>query len=273
MTSASDTPPPLAGLGVAVTRAEEPDGPLARRLERRGARVLRWQAIEIAPPHDPRPLADALDALARYDWLVFASAHAVAAVAAALGSRNAPAPRVAAVGRATAAAAELAGFRVLHAPARAGAAALLAELGRAGGLAGARVLLPASAIGRPELAAGLAALGATVDRVEAYRTRPAPLDAARCRAQLAAGAVDAVLFTSPSAVASLADAFGPPGLAPALAGHLAVSIGPTTSRALRELAITPDAEARPSTLDGVVAATVRAVARRGGRGGRRDRRQ
>jgi uroporphyrinogen-III synthase len=246
-----------------VTRAEEPGGPLSRRLERRGARVLHWQAIEIAPAEDPRPLREAVAALARYDWLVFASAHAVAAVVAALGSPSAASPRVAAVGPETAAAAERAGFRVVHspaAPARAGAAALLAELAPAGGLAGARVLLPASAIARPELAAGLEALGATVDRVEAYRTRPAPLDAARCRAQLAAGEVDAVLFSSPSAVASLARAFGPPGLAPALAGRRVVSIGPTTSRALRDLGLPPSAEARASTLDGLVAATVRAAA-------------
>ncbi len=249
---------PLEGLGIAVTRAEAPDGPLSRRLAVLGARVLRWQALEIVPPADREPLAAAVAGLATYDWIVFTSANAITALTGVLAGRLA-APPVLAVGAATAAAAERAGFRVQRVPETFGAAGLIASLRTSGEVAGARILLPASALAGPELAAELTALGATVDRIVAYRTRPAALDAARCRAQLAAGEVAAITFTSPSAVASLARAFGEENLAFALRGARVVSIGPTTSRAIGDHGLAPTAQAGSSTLDGVVAATIAAL--------------
>lgn len=266
---------PLAGLGVAVTRAEEPGGPLERRLVKLGARVLRWNAFQIAPPADPGPLAMAAESLASYHWIVFPSAHAVAALAAAAlpgaasGQKPRVAvvdmdlarPRVAALGPATAAAAERAGWRVDRVPADFSAAGLVESFRVAGDAAGACVLLPASAQGRPELAEGLAELGAIVTNVEAYRTLPADLDSAACRAVLAAGEVDAITFTSPSAVGSLEFALGAEDFAAALRGRLVVSIGPTTTRALADRGRSPDAEARPSTLDGLVAAVVSSLDR------------
>ncbi len=296
---------PLQELGVAITRAEPPGGPLERRLARLGARVLRWNAVSIAPPADPAPLDRAAASLASYDWVVFASSRAVAALAAAAtapaavtpfvgalaggaaaGDASPPAerlpggptqpfvagqsglhpdhpswPRVAVVGPATAAAAERAGWRVDRLPAELSAAGLVESFRSAGDAPGARILLPASAQGRPELAAGLAALGATVAAVEAYRTLPSALDGAACRAALAAGEVDAITFTSPSAVSGLERALGPADFAAALSGRLVVSIGPTTTRALSERGRAPDAEARPSTLDGLVEALIGSLPR------------
>src|SRR6185503_5966575 len=111
------------------------------------------------------PLARAVACLESYDWIVFASAHAVDALVARRGPLPAATPRVAAVGRATAAAAERAGFGVHRVPGRFGAVELVAQLRATSEMLGARVLLPSSSIARPELAAGLAALGAKVDRV------------------------------------------------------------------------------------------------------------
>ncbi len=257
--SETAAPLPLDGFGVVVTRAEEPGGPLSRRLALQGASVRSWRAIEIAPPEDPQPLARAVAGLHTYDWIVFASAHAVAALATVLGRRSRAGIRVGAVGGATAEAARRMGFDVRQVPAQFGAAGLLADLRAAGEMAGARVLYPASAITRPELEAGLRELGAAVDRVVAYRTRSAALDAARCRAELAAGAIDVVTFTSPSAVKSVAAALGSADFVSVLKELLLVSIGPTTTRALLDHGLAPSAEARPSTLDGVVAATLAAV--------------
>jgi len=262
MKARSLSPLPLDGCGVAVTRAEEPGGPLSRRFSRRGARVHSWQAIEIVPPEDAEPLARAVASLETYDWIVFASAHAVDAVVAARGPLPAATPRVAAVGRATAAAAERAGFDVRRVPGRFGAVELVARLRATGEMLGARVLLPSSSIARPELAAGLAALGAAVDRVTAYVTRATALDVARCRRELAAGEIDVITFTSPSSVDSVARAFGPTEVARSFEGRLVISIGPATTRALRDSGLEPSGEARPSTLDGVVAATLAAFSGR-----------
>lgn len=256
---------PLDGVGVAITRAEPTGGPLARRLARRGARVLRWQAIDIAPPRDSQPLVEAIENLSRFDWVVFGSAHAVSAFEKAHTRQKRTASsrlRIAAVGRSTAQALERAGFHVDLVPERSGALPLVEAFRASTPLAGQRVLLPSSSIARLELGDGLAALGAHVERVIAYETRTSPLDAGRCREEIAAGLVDVVVFTSPSAVAGLAAAFGANEVVADLAGCSLVSIGPTTSRALAEAGLDLAAEARPSTLDGVVAATIEVVSRR-----------
>jgi len=252
----------LTGRGVAVTRAEDTRGPLSRLLASRGARVVDWAAIRYAPPEDPRPLERAFARLDGYDWLVLTSGRAVAALTAmTVNASSRPATlRVAAVGTATAAELEARGWRVDRIGEGPGAAALVEAFAAAGDAAGARVLFPASSQARPVLAEGLAKLGAAVDRIEAYRTLPTALDAAACRRDVAAGHVDAALFASPSALAGLVGACGDAALAELLAAVAVVSIGPTTSAALAERGRTPDAEASPSTFEGLVDAVARLLA-------------
>jgi uroporphyrinogen-III synthase len=66
-----------------------------------------------------------------------------------------------------------------------------------------RVLFPCAAGARDALPARLRAGGATVDEAVLYDTVDDPDGAARLRAALAAGEVDAVTLASPSAVESL----------------------------------------------------------------------
>lgn len=244
----------LSGVGVVVTRDEPPGGPLAGLLAAAGARVLPWPAVAIAPPADPQPLARALAALAGFDWLALTSVHAVEAVAA-LRPDLPPAIRVAVVGASTAAAARALGWRIDRQPDEFHTAALLASFaGDEHGVAGRRVLFPASDRAATALPDGLAALGAEVVRVEAYRTLPAALDAASCLAAAARGEVDVVTFASPSAVDGLAAALGDAGLAALLRETAVAVIGPTTAGALVRRGRVPDAIASPATLDGLVAA-------------------
>jgi uroporphyrinogen-III synthase len=256
------TPLPLAGVGVVVTRAEEPGGPLARRLMEQGARVHRWRALEVVPPEDPSPLARAAAALASYDWIVFPSANGVRALAGALALHGGSAvrlPLVATVGRSTADAARAAGFRVDLAPDRYGASGLVEAFRRKGETSARRVLIPASSLAGPLLTDGLVWLGAVVDQIVAYQVRHLADDADVWRTDLAQARVDAITFTSPSSVASVATTLGSQDFA-ALGDRLLISIGPTTTRGLAEHGLRPNAEAEPSTLDGVVAATIAAVA-------------
>lgn len=244
----------LTGVGVVVTRDEPPGGPLAGLLAAAGARVLLWPTVAIAPPADPRPLAHALAALESFDWLALTSVHAVAAVAA-LRATLPPALRVAVVGASTAAAVRALGWRVDRQPDEFHTAGLLASFaGDEQGVAGRRVLFPASDRAATALPDGLAALGAEVVRVEAYRTAPAPLDAGSCRDAAVRGEVDVVTFASPSAVDGLAAALGDAGLTQLLAEAAVAAIGPTTAGALVRRGRVPDAIASPATLDGLVVA-------------------
>lgn len=250
----------LAGRGIAVTRTEPVDGALGRRLAARGARVVRWPSVMIVPPIDRRPLRAAAAEVDDYDWVVFTSAHAVAAFASA-GARPARA-RLAAVGPGTAAEITGFGWRCELVGPGPGADALVAALAAAGVGIGTRVLFPAASEARPALETGLARLGALVERIEAYRLRPAPVDPEDCRQAIAAGRVDAITFASPSAAAALAAAFGLHLFRVLTARLVVVSIGPTTSEELTRLGRPPDAEASPSTFDGLVDATERVLAAR-----------
>ena len=246
---------PLAGVGVVVTRDEPPGGALAGRLAAAGARVLHWPTVTIAPPLDAAPLERALAALERFDWLALTSVHAVEAVAA----RRASLPqdlRVAVVGAATAAAARSQGFRVDRLPADFSSDAL--PISAAGDAAECRILFPASDRAASTLVHGLAALGAEVVRVEAYRTTVAALDLRSCLTAAARGEVDVLTFASPSSVDALADALAPTAFSVLLASAAVAAIGPTTAAALARRGRPADAVAEPATLDGLADATVAA---------------
>ena len=75
---------PLAERRILLTRRPEQSEPLARRLADLGATVVFAPAIEVGPPDDLGPLDEALRELDGYEWLVFTSPNAVAAVKARL---------------------------------------------------------------------------------------------------------------------------------------------------------------------------------------------
>ena len=245
----------LDGRCVVVTRAEVPDGPLGTLLAARGATVRHWPVVQILPPEDSGPLEAALAKLDDYDWIVFSSARAVAAVTHALDVPPSK-TRVAVVGESTAEVLRFEGWPV-HVTAREfGADGLVAEFSARELVRNKRVLYPAGSIARSTLPEGLGRLGAQVDRVVAYRTVHASLDGSTCLSEIAAGSLDAVTFTSPSAVLGLHKAIGGPAFDRVLQRIPAVAIGPTTAEALLQLGASPAAVADPSTLEGVVDAVV-----------------
>jgi uroporphyrinogen-III synthase len=241
--------PPLAGRTVVVTRGKGAEDALSARLTELGATVRELPSIAFAPPEDPAPLDAALRGLAAFDWVVFASATAVERTVdrlRALGLEPAAlaAVSLAAVGPATAERLARAVRAPDVVPADAKGDALAATL--APRVRGRRVLVPRPAEGRPELVEGLAAAGAVLTAVEAYRTVPA--DAATLlplAGWIESGAVDAVAFASPSAVKAVVGALG--ARAPLLARVVLGAIGPTTADALRGAGLSVGAQPRSHT--------------------------
>jgi uroporphyrinogen III methyltransferase / synthase len=224
--------PPLRGRVVVVTRAREQAGRFRTLLETAGARVLTLPTIAIEAPESWERLDHALGSLDGYRWVIFTSVNGVEMVRRRLdaGGRDARALgalRVAAIGPATAEALARLGVTPEVVPDEYVAEGLVACL-RPLVSAGERVLLPRAARTRDLLVRELEAMGARVDEIAAYRTRPAPEDGGALRDAIRAGGVDAVTFTSSSTVRHFAALF-PPGELPSVMTGIAVAcIGPVT---------------------------------------------
>jgi len=229
---------------VLLTRSEEDNEPWARELAERGAVPLSFPCITCESLEGRRePLLRALEAC---EWVALCSRHAVRAVAALAPAVWPGGPRLAVVGPITAVLAEdLLAPPDLVAPL--GTAASLAEelLERLG--PGERVLLASAVEARPELEERLRRAGRPIGRLDLYRT--VPLSAAPGEVVPAA---DAVFFASPSAVrAFAARSDGPPAAS-------IVSLGPSTSAAVRALGWCVAAESDTRDLPGMIEAAVRA---------------
>jgi uroporphyrinogen-III synthase len=246
---------PLADRRILITRAPRQASELAGRLTALGATPILIPTIEIGPPASFAALDAALASLSSFDLVAFTSANAVEAFRARASLRGlAPKPkRIAVVGPATARALESIGLHADVLPptftAESLAEILLPQA------SGQRILLVLAEHAPPTLRIALEAAGAHVTVATAYGNR-IPADSLAAIASLfsdPASYPDAVTFTSASTATNL--------LALLEAAHLTLpdtvvraSIGPITSRALRDLGLPPHLEASESTIPALVAA-------------------
>ena len=232
----------------------------ARAIRERGAEPLVLPMIEIHPPPEPERLDRAIEALDQYAWVLFTSANGVRCFFEALrrAGRDARAfgkAKVGVIGPKTASALESFGVRpdvlakefVGEALAKA-----LCESGPPG-----RVLLARALVARDALPQTLISAGFEVDVVPVYETRGASEEKRkRLREGLANGDIDVALFTSSSTVTETLAALGPDGPA-ALARVVVASIGPVTSRTLRDAGVRVDVSATEYTVAGLLDALER----------------
>jgi uroporphyrinogen-III synthase len=134
----------------------------------------------------------------------------------------------------------------------------IGALAPAGSFRGQRFLIARAAVARDVIPDALRAGGAAVDVVDAYRNVMPESAPALLRKALQEG-IAAAAFTSSSSVTHLADAARAAGIAFPFAGVAAISIGPITSKTLRELGWEQAAEANPSDVPGLVQAIARAL--------------
>lgn len=244
---------PLQGRRILVTRAPHQASDLVDRLKALGATPVLLPTIEIGPPNSYAALDGALARLAEFDLIAFTSANGVDAFrqrAEELGLTVAPRP-IAAVGPATARALESIGLRPDLMPPVFTAESLGHTLAPAA--SGRKMLLVLAADAPRTLKEILIAAGAEVTVAEAYANRIPDGSLAAAAALFAEGGnlPDAVTFTSASTAVNLA------ALLDAARLHLPeavvrASIGPVTSRALRELGLPPHIEAAESTIPALV---------------------
>jgi uroporphyrinogen-III synthase len=256
-------PLPLNGRRVLVTRAAHQAGKLSEGLRAMGAEPVEVPVLEICPPENFDPLDRALRQFDNYDWLILTSANTVRALverAAALGLvfGSSGSLKVAAIGPATAAEARNAGFSIDLVPANYVAESMVESL--AGETSGRKILLVRAAEARDVIPDALRAAGAQLDVVDAYQNRMPASAPEQLKQALAAG-IHAATFTSSSSVTYLADAARAAGVSFPFAGVAAVSIGPITSKTLREAGWEPAIEASPYDIPGLIQSAVQLLAK------------
>ncbi len=161
----------LTGIGVLVTRPEHQAEHLCKLIEAEGGAAVRYPALAIRPRADRAAVRAAIGPADRFDVIIFVSANAVRYGADLLGQQlDLP---IAAIGPATAAALNGAGFRVALMPAEGMDSESLLALPKFQHMSGQRVLIVRGSGGRELLAEALGARGATVQYAEVYTREPA----------------------------------------------------------------------------------------------------
>lgn len=225
---------PLAGKRIVVTRARSQAAGLTRILEEAGAEVLEIPTIRIEPPDSWEPLDRAIGELDAFSWVLFTSVNGVEIFrerlqASGKDPRALSGARIAAIGPATAEALVRWGLTPEVIPQEYRAEALVERL-RAEIRPGDRILIPRAAGARDLLVTGLAALGAQVTEVPAYRTRAVQDGVHQLKQALRSRSVHAVTFTSSSTVRNFAALLSPDEREELLRGVVIASIGPVTAR-------------------------------------------
>jgi uroporphyrinogen III methyltransferase/synthase len=243
---------PLLGKRIVVTRTRKQASALSNKLRALGAHVIELPTIRIEPPSNLREFAELVQDAHIYDWIVFTSANGVEAFFDIFfklydDAREVGGARIAAIGPATAQRVKDFHLHVDLQPEEFVAEAILREFKKQGSIENMRILLVRAEKARDTLPKELSALGAIVDQGFAYRTVPETRDRSGARRQLARDGADLITFTSSSTVEN----FLALGL-PWPKGMQVASIGPVTSKTVRDHGLKVDIEARRHDIDGLV---------------------
>jgi uroporphyrinogen III methyltransferase/synthase len=246
---------PLFGKRIAVTRTLPQAGELAAKLRELGADAFELPTIRIEPAPGKREFFELVAYAHSYDWLVFTSPNGADAFFQAFyelykDARSIGGVRVAAIGPATAARVRANRFEVDLQPEKHLSMEILPALQKETTIDNLKILLVRGESADRDLPKALSRLGAIIDEAIAYRTVP-ETDANDGVARYRREGADMVTFTS----ASTAENFNALGLPKSTTARYA-SIGPVTSKAMRDLGMSVDVEARSHDTPGLIRALV-----------------
>jgi uroporphyrinogen III methyltransferase/synthase len=248
---------PLTGRRVLVTRTREQASELAAVLTELGAEAIEAPSITVTPPSSWKAVDRAASSLHEFDWVVFLSPNGVRHFCSRLRDARAfGSVRVAAVGSGTAAV--LRNFGVV--------ADLIPttftsqSVGKAFPKGSGRVLVVRADVADEALEEAVASRGWSVERVAAYRLKPARRLDPAVRKMLDAGEIDAITFASAGSVRAFASLYGKP----LPKGVKIACIGPVTAKAARKAKLKVAAEAKEHTIPGLAAAVAGALTNRRG---------
>ncbi len=250
---------PLSGRRFLVTRTREQASAFAALLEARGAEAVCVPTIEIVPPANWGPLDYEVRELEDVDILILTSANGVSAFFERLFANEQYIGLlrdidVVAVGPKTAQALKEYAVTANIVPTDYCAEGIVAELLNRD-IVGKKVLYPRAELARPYLVDSLREAGADVADPIAYRTLVPAENADQIRKLLENGVLDAICFSSSSTFDNLVAMLGE-DLRELLGETKLFSIGPLTSKTIREHGYTVALEPAAWTLEALVEAMV-----------------
>jgi uroporphyrinogen III methyltransferase/synthase len=248
---------PLFGKRIVVTRTRKQAGALSFDLGALGADVFELPTIRIEPPVDVRSFAELVQDSHAYDWIIFTSANGVNAFFDMFyklydDAREIGGVRIAAIGPATAQRVKDFRLKVDLQPEEFVAESVVKAFKKECSVEHLRILLVRPEVSRDVVAMELGKLGAIVDQALAYQTVPELGDASGAVARFKKEGADMITFTSSSTVENfMALKLTLP------AGIKTASIGPITSKTMRDLGLKVDVEASKHDIPGLVKAISR----------------
>ena len=251
---------PLMGRSIVITRSRQQASELVNRLSDLGAECLEFPTISVVPAEDVRPLDNAVDNLASYDWLVFTSVNGVDFFFSRLFEKDKDVRdlnhiRTAVVGSATARRLLDFGFKSDIVPETYRAESVVKAFAEQD-IAGKKILLPRAKEARPVLPLELTQMGALVDDVEAYCTKPVKNSADVLLKRLKERTISMITFTSSSTVKNFRALLPSEGLDHLMQGVAVASIGPVTADTARDLGfdvhIVPESSTIPKLCEAIV---------------------
>jgi uroporphyrinogen III methyltransferase/synthase len=248
---------PLFGRRIVVTRSRAHSGKLSNALRDLGADVYELPLIRREPPSDLREFAELVQDAHGYEWIVFTSANGVDSFFEIFyklydDAREIGGAKFAAVGAATAQRLKERHYHVDLVAENSHAASLAETFRKQTDVENVKILVVRPEETTGELALALGKRGAIVDEAIAYRTAPETEDRARARERLSADGADLVVFTSSSTVRNFFSL-----KLPLPSGLKFGSIGPVTTRTLKDCGATPSVEAERHDVPGLVEAITR----------------
>ena len=251
---------PLFGRRIVVTRSPEQAGELVEMLESLGAQAIVAPTFRIVPAEDPEALDRAAASVDDYQWVVFEAASAVTRFLSALtrGPRDLRTlghVQICALGPSTADRLHAAGIKADVVAPEVGLESIGDAIEAHGSLKGQRVLVVRPDHLHDVVGEDLVRRGALVTNLVAYRTEPGDPDSPAAQdlyRRLLENSVDAVTFTSPTAVRRFAALVGEEQAADLLNTTTVTAIGPVTAAAAAAIGVVDPLVPTRFTVDGLV---------------------
>jgi uroporphyrinogen III methyltransferase / synthase len=255
---------PLFGKKIIVTRTREQASELVAGLEEHGADCLEFSTINIMPVDSYAILDEELERLREYHWILFTSLNGVKyffrrLYAKGMDARDLRGPEIAVVGKSTADLLLDYGVNADLIPSVFTGEGLAESL-LDQGVEGRNILIPRALHAREILPETLRGAGAQVTVAPVYQNCPVEGDREGLRAELAAGKVQMVTFTSSSTVRNFVEMLAPASpeeLRQLLTGVAIAAIGPITGKTVTDLGLKVEVMPEKHTIPELIEAIVR----------------